>query len=171
MQESEASNSRACAGLNLSAVHVLQNVRGRAAGPPNRDRDAGFVREIFSKHALLYAILNKESNGKCLYDQDDVTYFIRLGLHDSNMQATLKTNFEYWLTDMKESGSRDIGSRLYNTIPKMPRGWPLAASGSSDLTPNKMTQFRGMLSKYNYEYRRPFLEEAFPVLDAWKNGG
>ena len=50
----------------------------------------------------------------------------------------------------------------------MPRGWPLAASGSSELTPNKMTQFRGMLSKYNYEYRRPFLEEAFLVLDAWK---
>ena len=31
-----------------------------------------------------------------------------------------------------------------------------------------MSQFRGMLTKYNYEYRRPFLGEAFiPKLDDW----
>ena len=49
------------------------------------------------------------------------------------------------------------------------KSWPLAASGF-DLNPNKVTQFRGMLSKYNYEFRRPFLERDaahFPELDTW----
>ena len=55
----------------------------------------------------------------------------------------------------------------------MPRRkcWPLAASGYDlSLNPNKVTQFRDMLSKYNYEFRRPFLERDaahFPELDTW----
>ena len=72
---------------------------------------------------------------------------------------------------MKERTSDDISSRLYRTIPKMPREkcWPLAASGF-DLTAHKIAQFRGMESKYYYEYRRPFLEEDafnFPGLESW----
>ena len=44
---------------------------------------------------------------------------------------------------------------------------PLAARSGVELTPNKIASFKGMLGKYNYEYRRPFVGDLFPELDSW----
>ena len=135
--------------------------------PAVKGRNSCYAREVFSKHGLLCDILKWESYGKGIRGENKVRYLIRLHLNDSNMQAALKTNFDYWNSFMKETCFQDVGSCLFKKIPEKPpkKSWPLAASASGET----VTQFRGMLTKYNYEYRRPFLGEAFiPSLDTWK---
>ena len=132
------------------------------------------ISSILDQKGVLFNILREESVGTFFADEDGARFFIPLGegLHDHNMKYSLKINFERWSTFLKENTSDTIRTRLYSAIPKMPRRkcWPLAASGF-DLNPNKVTQFRGMLSKYNYEFRRPFLERDtshFPEIDTWR---
>ena len=130
-----------------------------------------FERGIFADKGLLYDILRDEADGLPFEAEGGARFFIRLGMHDDDMKWSLKINFDRWTNFLKENSIETIRKRLGSAIPKMPRrkSWPLAASGY-DLNPNKVTEFKGMMAKYNYEFRRPFLtrdDADFPKLDTW----
>ena len=130
---------------------------------------------VFAQESCLWAFL--ESLDMMSNWKDNMQCDIRSDLGDKRLwmfrfwrgtynDDELKNHYNRTVSDMKTYINvvpDGLKLRLLHDVPARP-----SASNSLPLTTNAQFTFLGMLSKYNFEYRRPFpMQRNAPTLDVW----
>jgi hypothetical protein len=129
---------------------------------------------VFREASPLWSFLAQEKKApESVRDGEESVFYI-FDVENQDSEAQIGQHFTYWTSVVKHLLVNDDASQiLMKVIPPKPavhgghRRQQFVSPVANSLA-LKETEMRGLLAKYNHQYRRPFPHHCIVELDSWK---